>query len=377
MDRRRSVSFVAALALAGASVAAAPQAARPGAPDTDILEAQRLEGQAILALADAAMARSSGRGRASQAEAGAAPADFRIRWRNEFLKAQQGTFVPFTLDIDAADGMPPAALVYVRAVPRGGEAPAVTGRRSKKDPRGGAYPVDAIFPVELDVDGGGTAHVSRGFSIAPGDYDIYVVVRERSAARSKRSAVRAGVLATSLDVPDFWTGELTTSSVIVADRIRGLSEPVSVDDLPERPYAIGQNEVVPAPDTRFRPDEELIVLLLVYNPTVAPDKRFDLQVEYHFFQAGAAAHQGGAAPLAAGIPPVREGERYFNRTEPQRFNRALMGTAFDPAAGHPVLAGQEVPLAGFADGEYRLAIKVTDMLSGRFVLRDVHFTVGS
>jgi hypothetical protein len=36
-----------------------------------------------------------------------------------------------------------------------------------------------------------------------------------------------------------------------------------------------------------------------------------------------------------------------------------------------------VPLAGFQDGDYRLAIRVTDMLSGQFVLRDVHFTVGS
>jgi hypothetical protein len=375
MDRRRSLSFVTALALAGATVAAAPQT-RPAVPGTGIGEAQRLEGQAVLALADAAMARASSRGRAPQAEAGSVPADFRIRWRNEFLKAQQGTFVPFTLDIDAPDGLPPAALVYVRAVPRDGDQPPANDRRGKRDALAGAYPVDAIFPVELDPDGGGTAHVSRGFSIAPGGYDIYVVIRERSAARSRRTAVRAGVLATSLDVPDFWTGELTTSSVIVADRIRGLSEPVSVDDLPERPYAIGQIEVVPAADLRFRPEEELIVLLLVYNPTVAPDKRFDLQVEYHFFQSGAAAPSRGVGGLA-GIPPMREGERYMNRTEPQRFNSALMGAAFDPAAGDPVLAGQEVPLAGFANGDYRLAITVTDMLSGRFVLRDVHFTVGS
>ncbi len=376
MYRRRSVSIAALLVLAGASIAAAPQA-RPGVPEARIAEAQRVEGEAILALADAAMTRGAGRDRASEPDAARVPADFSIRWRNEFLKAQQGTFVPFTLDIEAAGAMPPAALVYVRAVPKDGGDATGADRREKRKGEAGAYPVDAIFPVELDVDSGGTAHVSRGFSIAPGAYDIYVVVRERSAASSRRSAVRAGVLETAVDVPDFWTGELTTSSVIVADRIRTLSEPVGVDDLPERPYAIGLNEVVPAADRRFRRDQELIVLLLVYNPTVTPDKRFDLQVEYHFFQAGAGGQSGGPGLVAAGIPPLREGERYFNRTEPQRFNPAVMGSAFDPSAGHPVLAGQEVPLAGFQDGDYRLAIRVTDMLSGRFVLRDVHFTVGS
>ena len=43
------------------------------------------EGEAILALADAAMAGK------------AVPADFDVQWQNDFVKAQRGTFVPFTL----------------------------------------------------------------------------------------------------------------------------------------------------------------------------------------------------------------------------------------------------------------------------------------
>ena len=76
-------------------------------------------------------------------------------------------------------------------------------------------------------------------------------------------------------------------------------------------------------------------------------------------------------------PPARDGERYFNHTDPQRFNPAVMGAQFDPAGGHPVLAGQGVPLAAFEPGDYRLAITVTDLLSGTIVTRDVAFTVGS
>jgi hypothetical protein len=112
-------------------------------------------------------------------------------------------------------------------------------------------------------------------------------------------------------------------------------------------------------DARFRRDQELIAVFLVYNPTVMPDRKFDVQVEYHFFQR------------------KPEGDAYLNRTEPQRFNPAILGPRFDPAAGHPLMAGQAVPLAGFQDGEYRLAIRVTDLISGRSLTRDVNFTVVS
>jgi hypothetical protein len=342
-------------------------------------EAQRVEGQAVLALADAAM----------EGRRGAGPTDFRVRWRNAFLKAQQGTFVPFTLVIESPAALPDSALVYVRAVPRSipsAHAPSrmdAAGRLDRKLGRAPAdrkaqrleveYPVDAIFPVDLKPDESHVARVSRGFSIAPGDYDVYVVVRERAILTGPRSASRASVLMQPLTVPDFWDGELTTSSVILADRLTVLTEPISADQLVERPYVIGQNEITPAVDERFRRTEELVVVFLVYNPTVTSEKHFDVQVEYHFFQ-----HVVGGSKVedAAGShPPARDGERYFNHTDPQRFNPAIMGAQFDPGAGQPVLAGQGIPLAGFDRGDYRLAIKVTDLLSGKSVIRDVSFTV--
>ena len=39
------------------------------------------------------------------------------------------------------------------------------------------------------------------------------------------------------------------------------------------------------------------------------------------------------------------------------------------------MAGQGVPLAGFQEGDYRLAIKVTDLIAGRSISREVRFTV--
>ena len=313
------------------------------------------------------------------------PADFRIRWRNDFLKAQQGTFVPFTLVIERrrrSPGDPPSFMSgpcrgrrcgrRIRAAGRGSADRRVGSRHRPA----GEYPVDAIFPVDLKPDGSHVARVSRGFSIAPGDYDVYVVVRERPIVPGARGQPRAAVLTQPLTVPDFWNGELTTSSVILADRLTTLSAPVTADELVERPYVIGQNEVTPAADDRFRRAEELVVVLLVYNQTVTPEKHFDIQVEYHFFQQVGAGRKAENAQ-AGSHPPARDGERYFNHTDPQRFNPAIMGAQFDPGAGHPVLAGQGIPLAGFEQGDYRLAIKVTDLLSGKFVTRDVTFSVGS
>jgi hypothetical protein len=333
-------------------------------------QTQRLEGEAILALADAALAGKR------------VPSDFRVGWQNEFLKAQRGTFVPFTLTIDASPLTRPAALVYVRAIARGEQTggdrrAAETGRSGKgQDAReAGEYPVDAIFPVVLRAEPGQRARISRGFSLAPGEYDLYVVVRERADPANPRHGSKAAVLKQAISVPDFRAGGLTTSSVILADRLDVLNAPVPADELAERPYVIGQHDITPAADTTFRRSEELIVVFLVYSPTVTSEKNFDLQVEYYFYLKGRPGPAGTTGPQAP-HPPEREGERYFNHTDPQRFNPTVLGAQFD-ATGHPVMAGQGVPLAGFEQGDYRLAIRITDLLAGTSILRDVYFRVGS
>lgn len=339
MSGRAARTFVLAAAIAFQSrvewTAAARLTSESLIQRDPIAETHRAEGEAILAIADAAMA-----GRA-------VPSDFAVRWQNDFVKAQRGTFVPFTLTVDASGLGRPAALVYIRA--------------RRRDGPGDTYAVDAIFPVELSSAHTREARISRGFAVEPGDYDVFVVLRERvePGGRGARAQPKASVLRQPLSVPEFRSGELTTSSVIVADGLTALPEPVPADRLAERPYAIGRNEITPAADRRFRRDEELVVVLLVYNPTVTAERQFDVKVEYHFFRK------------------TGDQERYFNHTDPQRFNPALMGAAFDPTTGDPVMAGQVVPLIGFEEGDYRLDVQVVDLLSGKTISRDVFFTVGS
>lgn len=356
---------VAVVCLFATAAVRGQQAGQPAPTE----QTQRLEGEAILALADAALDGKS------------VPHDFTLGWQHEYLKAQHGTFLPFTLTIDPSQLARPAVLIYIRAVRR--ERSRARRERMRGNPLRsqeqdrrevpGEYPVDAIFPAELRVHAG-QARISRGFALPPGDYDLIVVVRERVGPAGPEGTPRAAVLARELEVPDLTEG-LTTSSIILADGLEILERPIEPDELPERPYVIGRHAVTPAADRMFRKSEELLVLFLVYNPFVTTEKNFDLQVEYHFFRRGVGSAGGRRA--GGDAPPEQEGERYFNHTDPQRFNPRVLGPQFDPAAGNPVMAGQGVPLAGFETGDYRLAIRVTDLLAGKSIVRDVHFTVGS
>lgn len=302
-------------------------------------EALRRESDALVELADGAM---DGRH---------APSDFSMEWRNDFLKAQPGTFVPFTIALDTTIRSPFGALMYVRVI----ERPRNPARRRRDMP----FPYETIFPVDAGQASVPPVRIRRGFAVPPGSYTVWVVLRERpvNPLDRKTGTQKTSVLMQDLDVPDFWTESLTTSTVMLADRVEQLSEAVPAARLDENPYVVGTSRIHPAAGSSFRRGSELIVVFLIYNPSVGPDRHFDVQVDYHLYRK------------------VREGERYVTRTNPQRFNPSMMGAHFDPAAGQPVLAGQGIPLSSFEVGEYRLGITVTDLLSRKSVARDVTFTV--
>ena len=125
----------------------------------------------------------------------------------------------------------------------------------------------------------------------------------------------------------------------------------------------------------FRPSEELIVVFLVYNPAVTPAKHFDLEVEYHFFRKSRAGEEGPGADRSCRLSWRCRASGIS--IAPSRSASILRswGRTFDPAAGQPVMAGQGVPLAGFPEGEYRLSVRVIDLVAGRSLERHVAFTV--
>jgi hypothetical protein len=330
-------------------------AAREGRHQVRLDEALRREGDALVRIAD-----ELARGRS-------VPRDFAMDWRNDFFKAQPGTFVPFTLSFDQGSLRRGLGLLYVRAVRKDASARAEGGRRA-------TYAYETIFPIRTEAVGSGVAVVRRGFAVPPGRYSVMVALREAPdpSGPGGPEPPRTSALVRDLDVPDFWTGELATSTVMLADRLEPLAQPVPRGELDENPYSVGTHRIHPAASPVFPRSRELIVVFLVYNPTVGPNRHFDVQVDYHLYSQD----RGVVSPSTArgDHPPARAGERYVTRTNPQRFNPSLMGSRFDPAEA-PVLAGQGILLSSFEPGEYRLGITVTDLLSRKSLSRDVTFTV--
>jgi hypothetical protein len=331
-------------------------------------QAQQQEIQTLVRVADSAMSGQP------------APSDFPIQFQNDFLKAQGNrVWVPITLTLDPAKLSSPALTLYLRVVPRGTTAPpAVTVSKEKdkdkKDPKapGPAYPYEDVSFMDVKPAGPGQPiRIYRGIGVPAGSYDLYIVLHERaaagaaaapapstaSAAAAPAAAGKTSVLKQALDVPNYTTGELATSTVILAEKVDQLPAPITPEQQSEKPYAFGQTEIVVSPDKKFKKSQELIVLLQIYNPMVTPEKKFNLEATYTFFR-----QEGGA-------------EKRFNSTEPQTFTAENMGAGFDPSGNSSIQAGQGVPLQSFPEGTYRLEIKITDKLSAKVLTQNVNFSV--
>jgi hypothetical protein len=190
------------------------------------------------------------------------------------------------------------------------------------------------------------------------------MLRERAAANGKDKknapAPRTGVLKQAVTVPNFWTDELMLSSVILSSKAEQLTAPLPEAEAAANPYVFGQTKIIPSYDKKFTKKDELSILFLVYN--TAPDKttnKPDVTVDYNFYQK------------------TKDGEKFFNKTNPQQFNAQTLPPQFDVTAGHQLVGGLSVPLTSFPEGDYRLEIKVTDKAGNKSKTENVPFTIGS
>lgn len=329
---RRSIAALAAVAFLVASSAAYAQQAKPDTKKRSKQEQAEIE-QLVKAV-DAVMAGEP------------APSDVQMTLTPYFLKSQeQRTFVPFVLDLKGAPAAD--AAVYVRVV----------NPSAQPDPKAKKieYPWDDIHFVPASAMSAGK--LNRVFMAAPGTYDVYVAVKERLPEKAPKTQVaKMGVLKTQVTVPDYWNGELTTSSILVTDKVNMLSAPLSPDEGRERPFVFGTQELIPASDMEFKKSEQLATFFQVYNAGLGSDGKPDLVMEYNFHRKEAGA------------------EKFFNKTNPQPVNAANLPPTFDPAK-FPVPGGIEVPLTSFPEGDYRLEIKIVDKAAGKTVTKDINFTV--
>ena len=364
MPIRRGLPTSLVLAFVAASgVAFVPVVAQQQKRDPKLEKAQAAEVQAVVRMADAVAAGQP------------APGDIALALHADFLKAQENrTYVPFTVSIDPAELPSKAVTMYMRVVnknpplPPPPPLPGAEAKKDTKDQKKGAAPEYAFQEVYfLDVkaaEPGQSLRISRAFAVPAGEYELFVVLKERAPieTKDKNAVQKAGFVRQSVTVPNYWTAELTTSSVILAEKVEPLTAPLSAREQAEQPYTFGLTQIVPALSSRFSKKSELSLVFLIYNTAMDTNKKPDVAVEYAFYQKVAGAEKG---------------EKFFNKTSPQAFNATTLPPQFDPAMGHQLVGGQSVPLVSFPEGGYRLEIKVTDKLSGKTLTQNLEFNVAA
>jgi hypothetical protein len=276
------------------------------------------------------------------------------------LKAQGNKqYLPYSVTIDPAKVSGGKVSFYWRVVSKDAPAPAADAKKDDKKNARPEYAYEDLNTIPVPAGQSGPMRISRSFTVGPGTYDVYVLVKEPTPEKAPKNAPpqKAGLIKQTVTVPDLWNDELNTSSVIIAERIDPLPAVLTPQQQGERPYALGTMEIVPAPNTKFTKKAELSTFLLIYNAKTDAANKPDVSVEYNFY-----AKQAGA-------------EKFFNKTNPQNLNAQTLPREFDFAAGHQLQSGQAVPLASFPEGDYRLEIKVTDKIANKTLTRDVNFSV--
>jgi hypothetical protein len=387
---------VAALSIAGAESLIAQ--AKP-AEKSD--QTQRADAQATISLVD------------DLATGKPAAATLPIKWEHQdYIKAQADkTYVPFTIAIEPGAVTTSGISLYLRVVKKGADAgpppaPAKPEKDAKKDKdkapvvtAQSSYAFENLYLIDTPpaATAGATqpVRVSRAFAVPPGDYDVYLAVREHgtpsqtagSASQASGSAAapatpaaptdaastaaastaaepaataKAGAIKQTISVPDLGNGELTTSSVIVAQKVDVLQAALASDRQAENPYTFGQMKITPAAEPKFSKKDELNVVFWIYGAGLdATTKKPDVNIDFKFYQKSG------------------DKETYFNKTDPQALNAQTLPPSFDLAAGHQLPGSLAVPLTSFPEGDYRLEIELTDKTSSKTIKRDVTFTVTS
>ena len=270
-------------------------------------------------------------------------------------------FVPFTIEANASTFSMSEFVMYLIVVPHTDSATreaAPAGPQSSNSPGVAVDPniaeelfesrvfEDVFFISVSDVesDDDELLKFDRAFQAPAGIYDAYILVRDSVGEDGDRGDLSESVIVTSveqIEVPDYWNGELQTSSIIAAGSFAELDQPLSEEDQRTNPYTFGSTQFVPKQDRDYlQAEDSLTLLFFVYNPQVDGGQA-DVTVGFDFYTVNAA------------------GESFFNRTAPQEFNAQTLPAGFDAVTGG-IPSQVSIPLSGFPASEYRLEIKVTD-----------------
>ena len=351
-DRALAVVSALALAVAVASPSSAQDKAQEkSAEKTKLNKAEMAQYQSLHTLVDAVMA---GKQRA--------PADFKLKFQNHFVKSTRTVFVPYVLEISAGKLSSFPVAMYVRAVRKSTAAGAMTPAETSKTPapekKAADYPFENIYFLadakSLVSTGPDTLELSRALDLAAGDYDVYIALAETPPRNAKDGPGKTALLTQPLTVPDYSTG-LTTSTIILGKRMEAAPRQLTAQQQLEQPFTLGGYTITPTFSPAFPKTGEFLFVFIIYNEGVASTGKPDLSVDYSVFRA---AEAKPFSKLATGV-----------------FNGTTLPAEFNLSAGHQVMVAQGFPLASFAPGDYKLEMKITDATASMSIVRDVLFTV--
>ena len=196
---------------------------------------------------------------------------------------------------------------------------------------------------------------------------MFIVLKERAPVEKdkkvKNAVYKDGTAEARADGPELLErANLPSAPSFSRPKVEPLTAPLTPQEKREQPYTLGTTKITPVDSNKLPKKSELSVVFIIYNTGQDANKKPDVTVEYSFYQKLATAENG---------------EKFFNKTNPQNFNATTLPAQFDPALGHQLVAGQSVPLGSFPEGDYRLEIKVTDKLTGKNIVHNMPFSVGS
>ena len=301
----------------------------------------------------------------------AAKGEIALKWESaHFIKGQNGVYIPFTVSFDPSAVRTSEVSIYIRAVEKS-QLPAVVAALTPSAAPGNKPPAqppappkyvwDNVHFLQKPVDG----RITRAIALPPGDYELFVAVKERSVAPTSAltnppgtPTARTGLLRHTVVAPDFSKPELQTSSVLLASTVEPVSGQLSPAEQEANPFVFGPMRIVPSREGKFSKSNDLQVIFWVYGALASAAGKPDVLIDYNFY-----------------VKQPDGSEKYFNKTAPQELNAKTLPPEFNAAAGHQLPGSLVVPLMSFPAGEYRLEIKVTDKPSGKVVTQNVAFTV--
>jgi hypothetical protein len=346
MSFRRVFALASALVLAASFTLPAEAQDKPPAPEQQQRKLSNDEKRDYIALTELVDAVMAGKQ--------PAPADLKLKFQNHFLKSNKNVYVPYLLDVSGGTFSSYPVTMYVRAVPKSaaGAAPAPAAKGAEAN-----WPfADVYFLTEKSMTtAGDVARLGRALELPPGEYTLYIAMRERQP-KDRKQQPKTVVLAQPVTVPDLSTG-LATSSIILAKSLDPAPEQLTGQQQLEQPFTISGYRIAPSFGEPIpMATGELMFVFFIYNEGIAASGKPDIDVDYLFYRANE--------------------EKPFTKLATQSFNATTLPGQFDLNAGHQVFVGQGIPVKdAFKPGEYRLEIKVTDKTNGQAITRNLPFTV--